>query len=248
MTVKNPRPKEQFNIGSVFKTNNYGDIEIVEYRNCYDVLVKFDDGTIVTSRTTNIKNGEVRNPNKPTIYNRGFYGIGETLPSKSREYVMWVNMFHRCYSNTYPSYEGVTVCNEWYNFQNFIKWVREQPNWNLKNFSLDKDLKILGNKIYSPLTCVILPTKINSYLVKSNHSRKHPDLPKGVTYSSCGNYFQVQWREDKHHSKYFKTVDAAKAFWVKHKRKNTVKLVETFDKFLTNDIKTLLLNYKWEEM
>ena len=248
MTVKNPRPKEQFRAGSTFKTNNFGIIEVVDYRNCYDVLVKFEDGTLISASTTNIKNGEVRNPNKPTIYNRGFYGVGETLPTKSREYVMWINMFHRCYSGKYPSYEGVEVCIEWNNFQNFIKWLREQPNWDNKAFALDKDIKCEGNLLYSPNTCMIIPKQFNCLFTTYGQTKKFKELPTGVTYSSCGKYFQVQWSDDKHRCKYFSSPKEARDYWLLLKKQKVQYLLEKYKNYLTDEVILSILNYDWTRL
>ena len=43
---------------------------------------------------------------------------------------------------------------------------------------LDKDILIKGNKVYSPETCVFVPTAINNLFVKKQRSRG--DYPIGV--------------------------------------------------------------------
>lgn len=64
------------------------------------------------------------------------------------------------------SYKDVTVCNEWLpennGRENFIKWWESQPNAEDPGVSIDKDIgsRELGNKIYSPETCILaLKTK-----------------------------------------------------------------------------------------
>lgn len=62
----------------------------------------------------------------------------------------WSSMLSRCYSTKwherYPTYKGCTVSKEWHTFSNFRAWMVTQ-DWEGK--SLDKDLLIEGNKIYS---------------------------------------------------------------------------------------------------
>ena len=106
---------------------------------------------------------------------RKVYGVGfnsairEGIPvfengKISKCYDAWRRMLQRCYDEKYkqdhPTYVGIHCCEEWKDFQYFAKWWYTQPNRNLK-YELDKDLLVEGNKIYSPETCTLLPTKIN---------------------------------------------------------------------------------------
>lgn len=82
-------------------------------------------------------------------------------------YADWKDMLRRAYDHKYhmtrPTYENCKICEEWRYFSNFIKWVDSQPNKDWRNCSLDKDL--LGNgKLYSPDTCVYLPSYLNSFI------------------------------------------------------------------------------------
>lgn len=95
----------------------------------------------------------------------------------------WVGMIERCYDNKYhikkPTYKGCTVCDEWLNFQNFAKWYTEHEYYGISGYQLDKDILITGNKKYSPETCELVPSQINSLLLDSKKSRG--DYPIGVT-------------------------------------------------------------------
>lgn len=94
-------------------------------------------------------------------------------------YCRWINMLKRAYSKKYqllhPSYIGVTVCDEWLKFSNFADWFYA----NYKHgHDLDKDLKIKGNKLYSPETCLFVDNSINKLIV-SCHSESNL-YPEGV--------------------------------------------------------------------
>ena len=106
------------------------------------------------------------------------YAISEYRVDKKRERVIcpfyrtWDSMLKRCYSEGFQkghtTYKGCEVCNHWKLFSNFRKWMVLQ-DWSGKQ--LDKDILIVGNKIYSPETCVFVGAKTNSFLINSLKSR-----------------------------------------------------------------------------
>jgi len=77
----------------------------------------------------------------------------------------WSSMLMRCYCEKYlerkPTYRGCTVCEEWLTFSNFKAWMETQE-W--AGNHLDKDLLIQGNKVYSPETCIFVPSIVNTFL------------------------------------------------------------------------------------
>ena len=102
---------------------------------------------------------------------------------KIKCYKVWEGMITRCYVESSQHYQryggrGVYVCDEWLNYQNFAGWYLSQKNNSKSNFQIDKDLKIIGNKVYSPETCEIVPSRVNSLLISTNSRRG--DLPVGV--------------------------------------------------------------------
>lgn len=102
---------------------------------------------------------------------------------KIKCYKVWEGMITRCYVESSQHYQryggrGVYVCDEWLNYQNFADWYLSQKNNSKPNFQIDKDLKIIGNKVYSPETCEIVPSRVNSLLISTNSRRG--DLPVGV--------------------------------------------------------------------
>lgn len=103
---------------------------------------------------------------------------GKQTPCKF--YDTWVGLLERCFSdklkNKYPSYKDVTCCSEWLIFSNFKMWMETQYYQDLQ---LDKDILVKGNKVYSPETCVFIPTYINTLLLVNN--RKRGSLLLGVS-------------------------------------------------------------------
>lgn len=95
-------------------------------------------------------------------------------------YRVWNDMLARGYSQRVkekkPTYRDVSVCKEWHRFSNFKAWMEKQP-W--ENMHLDKDLKCLGSRVYSPENCCFIPPKINTLLLTC--SSKRGSYPIGVS-------------------------------------------------------------------
>lgn len=113
-----------------------------------------------------------------------------------RYYQAWANMLERAYSDKYkqnrPTYEGVTVCEEWRSFTRFRAWM-EAKDWEGKE--LDKDILFQGNKVYSPDTCVFVDGFVNLFL--TDRAAARGEWPLGVDWfeqkqkfrSRCNNPF-----------------------------------------------------------
>lgn len=163
---------------------------IIDYKGSKDVTVMFYEPTYATKcRLSHLKDGLVYNPLKPCLYGVGFTGIGKYSAKKDgRAYSIWSTMLKRSYDQdlqeTNPTYAGVTVCDEWHNFQNFAKWYYENPFSRLvdnydRSYHLDKDILVKGNKVYSPKMCCFIPQELNKLIL--NRSNDRGDLPVGVT-------------------------------------------------------------------
>lgn len=186
-------PMSGFHIGQKVKTNSGWNGIIISYNSCYDVEVQWQDGSIQSCEASDIKSGSIKPLYQPSVAGIGYYGEGrfsnglklngETPPPEIYNY--WVRMINRCYNpeeiikNTGRRYIFVSVCKEWFCFQNFAEWAISQPNWNLGH-DLDKDLLGDGTE-YNPLTCTFLPQDINVFLAE-NWTKDIHNLPIGVQY------------------------------------------------------------------
>lgn len=92
-------------------------------------------------------------------------------------YKMWNSMLRRCYSASrkqrQPYYEDATCEEEWHRFMSFFHWVLNQENW--QGLSLDKDIKVPGNKVYGPDACLLVTPELNSAV--QEHSKHNNGLP-----------------------------------------------------------------------
>lgn len=109
----------------------------------------------------------LRNRYTPTVYGIGFLGEGK-YRSRTKVYAVWTSMLRRCYAKElhekYPTYIGCTVCEEWHNFQKFGEWF--DANY-VEGYELDKDIKVKGNKVYSPDTCLFVSPDANKIMARA---------------------------------------------------------------------------------
>ena len=145
--------------------------------------------------------------------------IRETV-FKCPYYTVWTDMLKRCYNEKYleryPTYIGTSVYNEWLYATAFKQWM-EQQDWSGK--SLDKDIIVRGNKLYSPETCAFVLPATNSFVTASDAIRG--EYPIGVCLykrtgkyiARCQNIFTVKLE----HLGYFLTPEEAHEAWRKRK-------------------------------
>ena len=135
--------------------------------------IYFDEYDIIrVVHSSMIKKGNIKTPYSKTIYGKGYLGEGKYNINEGgivKSYKVWNSMLQRCYAQEYlnrrPSYNDITVCEDWLEYQNFAEWF--EKNY-IEGYHLDKDLLSKGKKIYSPETCVFLPNDINQFLSKMN--------------------------------------------------------------------------------
>lgn len=145
-------------------------------------------------------------------------------------YQKWQNMIERCYSvklqERHPTYRGCTVCKEWLLFSNFKAWMITQRWWGMQ---LDKDIKINGNKIYSPKTCLFIPRDLNTLLVTC--SARRGDYPLGVSLSCGAKRTKAFTAHISYQGKlkflgYFLTSKEASTAYLKERAKKIQKLID----------------------
>ena len=188
--------------GTIFKTNNYGDLVITQLINSTTVHVKFlDTGYETVTQMGHIKRGVVKDKLVPSLYGVGIFGdeVVRIDGKLIKEYMVWSSMLQRCYSNIYqqkrPTYLGCEVSNSFKTYSYFKEWCGKQVGFNQlddegKSFALDKDILVKGNKVYSEDTCCFVPKEINSLLISRKGGRG--DTLIGVTYHKRNKKFVVR--------------------------------------------------------
>lgn len=192
--------------GKVISTKKFGDFKVIKYNNSTDIEVEFiETGYRTTAAAKEVRLGKVKDVLKKNVYGIGFLGDGPyegTFINKngkcanSPAYETWIGILKRCYSENPKSfvkhkpYLFVSVCKEWLNFQVFAKWFyKNLPSY--ENYALDKDLKIVGSKEYSPDSCSFVPDAVNSLFT----GYVERDLPRGVHFCNTKQKYIAQLHE-----------------------------------------------------
>lgn len=236
--------------------SNQGQIMIIdEYVSSLEVYVRFrETDSIVKTTYYRFQNGQVKDLMFPSLFGKAFIGIGKYKSIENGKvtpaYRTFAHIMERCYSKKYhtlkPTYIGCSVAEEWLNFQNFAKWY-EDNYYNVGNemMTLDKDILVKGNKVYSPETCVFTPASINCLLLK--REAKRGKYPIGVTFNKAYGKLQVTCSGvDKKNKNLGYFDDSKEAFDTYREYKLSV-IRETADKY-KNDIPAklydALVNYQ----
>lgn len=86
--------------GSLYPSNRFGDVEILEYISSKKAVIKFiNTGYILEEDWTSIKSGHIKDRSIPTTCGFGFIDIEGASIGKimTKEYKLWNNMINRCY-------------------------------------------------------------------------------------------------------------------------------------------------------
>lgn len=213
-------------VGDKFVNTNGDPYTVIDYRcSIRGVTIQFDNtGNTLVCSGKEVKKGAVKNPLAKSVYGIGCFGVG---PYKAKvnnkftpEYQLWIGMMTRVYNKgelvKHPTYEAVTVCDDWLNYQVFAEWCQTQTGFKVEESSgrrmaLDKDLLVPNNKVYSPDTCCFLPNQIN-VAMKGRQRDKQTELPSGVYWHNASNGYAVSINKDskQYHLGCFKDVESAR--------------------------------------
>lgn len=245
-------------VGERFTNNdnlgNY-DFIIIEYNNCHDVLVQFQDENKATVKTNykHCQEGRVRNPYHPTVFGIGYTGEGRYKPridnKDSEQYKEWHGFMQRGFDKEFkkkhPTYKDVTVEEYLYNFQNYCEW-REDNYYEVKGerMHLDKDILYKGNKIYSRDKMIFVPQRINLLFTKSDAIRG--DCPIGVSYNKRNNKYIAQCKtlEGKKHLGYYNTSEEAFLTYKKFKETYIKQVADEYKYYIPQELYDAM--YEWE--
>ena len=178
-------------------------------------------GYETVARLGHIKTGSIKDPYSPSVYGIGVVGTKYPISGGGRntkEYDLWNGTLRRCYSDAlkkkYPTYIDCEVSDKFKSYEYFYEWCNKQIGFNNKDWQLDKDLLVKGNKVYSEDTCVFIPREINLLLIKCDASRGEHLI--GVCWNKKDNAFIAHVGKSKgkrEYLGYFKTeIEAFNAY------------------------------------
>jgi hypothetical protein len=111
---------------------------------------------------------------------------------------------------------------------------------------LDKDILFKGNKIYSPETCVFVPSDINILFTKTN--AKRGDFPIGVTYNKKVGKYQSRCNVNSKliHIDFFNTPEEAFFAYKIFKEKLIKHIANKYKDKIPNNLYEAMLRYEVE--
>lgn len=187
LIFKKPKVKE----GDIYITKEGYEAKVLVVMGTKNITIYLNGQIVEGISQGALLKGEVKSRNKLSVFGIGYIGYGKhTVANGKKAYSRWCQILKRGYCKDYkiksPSYEHVTVCEEWHNFQNFAQWYyKNWKPWMDNSWHLDKDLLVKENKVYSPETCAFVPQILNNLYLKSNILNK--SLPLGVRFKN-GKY------------------------------------------------------------
>lgn len=134
-------------------------------------MCKCDCGTEKTVRGSDLKNGSTKScgclRNETTKKRSTKHGHSARI-KVSKIYVVWCNIIQRCTNANNTSYHnyggrGITICNRWKKFENFLEDVGEPPT---NKHTLDR---IDNNKRYCKSNCRWATRKQQQRNTRRNH-------------------------------------------------------------------------------
>lgn len=157
--------------GKHYNSNLCGKFIVLEFNGWDDIIIKFvATGHEVKTRSDKVKSGCIRDPFFPSVYDVGFIGEGKYNSNgegiNKKAYKSWSGMIARCYDrktqDKHPTYKGCLVCVEWHSYQSFAGWYDANYPKDGLDYDLDKDIKLLGNTMYSPEACLFVTRSDNA--------------------------------------------------------------------------------------
>lgn len=245
-------------VGDIFETNLNGKLEVIEYKNAFNVKVRFlDTGYETVVEASQIRSGEVRDWTLPRAVGVGIgwesgVNLSKTYP---RHHGLWQNMLNRCYNNKtgcVGKYVNCSVSEDFLSFENFKTWCDNQIGFNTKDdkgkvFALDKDILVKGNLIYSENTCCFVPRAINNLFLTSK--KKRGLLPLGVQQCKTKKvqyYYQLSKRGRQVKSEIFSSPEDAFHAYKKAKEDYIKEVATDWKDEIDPRVYEVLMNYQVE--
>lgn len=157
-------------------------------------------------------------------------------------YMVWKDMLRRCYqkgnSSQWHVYDGCSVCEEWFVFDNFDAWYSQRY---VEGWHLDKDILVQGNRIYSPETCCLVPNEINQCF---RQIKKRSGLPRGVKRIGQKYSAEIQMQQKRYYLGVFDTIEEASAAFLVKKKELLFELAEKYKDKLEKRVYNVLTTIK----
>lgn len=236
-------------VGDVFETTD-GLLCTVWKVECARRFVRFEDGFEISTKLYNLHRGICKNRRFHKVWGVGINEKGKHASQVdgvgTKLYDLWTAMLSRCYGSAKtPAYADCTVDSRFHYFQEFADWCVSQVGYE-NNFTLDKDILLKNNKIYSPDTCAFVPLEVNSFFAKSKRTRG--SSPIGVHWAESKERYVAQINQDGKRVwlGQYKTPEEAFEKYRAEKQRQLNTLIQRYQDVLSDKVIEAMLNYKVE--
>ena len=217
--------------GKVFTMNSDLTCKVIKYTDKNNVLVEFESGQTYNVDMSSLRRGSVRDRYGEKVCGVGINDVVGSSTTHKDVRMLWKGILTRCYGRKVTeAYKGCSICVRWVKLSNFIADIEKIPNFDKlfkQGWSLDKDILVKGNKVYSPETCCIVPSEVNQLFISQKQNRGR--LPIGVIFNAIDGSFTAQLSKrltdgKQRLRKNFKTVEEAFLFY-KESKESYIKTV-----------------------
>lgn len=223
---------------SILKTKNCGNFVVTKYCNNKEIYIKFiETGYETVVALCQIKRGTVRDRLQPSVFGVGITGKHPVRENGilTREYYVWHNMLQRCYSSklhlSFPTYKDCIVSENFKYFPYFKEWCNKQVGFDTEGWSLDKDILLKGNKIYSEDACCFVPNEINTLII--NNKALRGGTPVGVSCAKKAGRYLSKFKKGGAND-YLGTFDTPEEAFCVYKREKEKYIKELANKWKDN--------------
>lgn len=243
-------------VGSVHDSLSCGKFKVVDIKSSKNVVVEFlETGFKVNVQAVQIRLGTIKDKMSATYYGVGItgnkYPVSDGKGELTKAYLTWSNMIRRCFSESYDkryqTYKDCTCSENFKHYEYFYEWCNKQVGFENKDWHMDKDILIKGNKIYSEDTCCFVPREINNLL--TTRTRFRGEFPIGVHYSTDKKKFVAQISKNdgqRTHLGLFNTPEEAFYVYKDAKEAYIKEVAEKWKNLIDARVYEALINYKIE--
>lgn len=174
-------------------------------------------------------------------------GFGENrIFYQTRSAYLYSSLEQRCNPSNSVQQNGgyLGITNNFIGFQDFADWCQDQYGYTKKEangryWSIDKDIKILGNTSYSREACIFVPAAVNNLFLKSTPSKS--GLPIGVSQTYQGYSANFNTRLGRKTISGLQTPEEAHKLWQNAKIEYLIHAKKSLE--LTPELKTYINFY-----
>lgn len=151
------------------------------------------------------------------------------------KYKNWKSGLQRCFDKKWiqanPTYDGCIWTEDWIRLSKFVCWrdTYAETHGSVDGKHLDKDIILLGNKLYSPETCAYVWPATNTFVIDCAAVRGA--WPVGVSWDGSANKFRARcqnpFTKEREHLGLFKDQWEAHEAWRKRKHELAQLVAET---------------------